>query len=101
MWVDLDLAQDYFYLYITNNGTHHLSPLYVNYGLPDQTVDQVIMFANGTRYQTGYYRANSETAIRANWLNEPDSSYTEWIQGTDFSLTFSKNQVVYLNNKFK
>ncbi len=100
MVVDLDLAKDYFYLYITNNGEHHLAPLYVNFGLPEQTIDNVVMQANGTRYQIGYYRAFSETVIRANWMDDP-TLFTKWVQGTDFSLPFSKNQVVYLTNRSK
>ncbi len=97
MAVDLDLARDYFYIYITNNGTHDLGPFYVNYGLTDQTVDNVIMKADGRRYRTGYYRANSGTKVRALW-QEDANQFEEWSQGTDFSLPFVKNQVIYLVN---
>lgn len=97
MAVDLDLARDYFYLFITNSGSHDLAPLYVNYGLSDQTVDNVIMKADGRQYRTGYYRANPGTVIRTHWMDE-HSSYTEWRQGTDFSLPFVKNHVIYLVN---
>ena len=95
MTVDLDLERDYFYLFITNSGSHALGPLYVNYGLTDQTVDNVIMNADGRRYRTGYYRANPRTRVRALWIDDQDE-FSEWSQGTDFSFPFVKNQVVYL-----
>ncbi len=89
MDVELDLTQDYFYLYITNNGTHDLAPLYVNYGLLEQTIDNVVMKADGKKYKTGYCRANPATKIRAYWMDDP-SSYIEWKQGSDFSRPFIK-----------
>jgi PKD repeat protein len=96
----IDLPKEYFYLYITNNGSHDLAPLYVNYGLSDQTVDNVAMLADGKRYRTGYYRAHPGTIIRAYWIGNPDS-YTEWVQGEDFTFHFTRNQVVRLTNSLR
>jgi len=98
MDVDIDLSQDMFYLYITNNGSHDLAPLYVNYGSLDQTKDNVVMKADGKKYRTGYYRANPGTIIRADWIGSP-TGYTLWANGTDFSFPFAMNQVVYLTNE--
>ena len=98
MNVDLDLSQDLFYLFITNNGIHDLAPLYVNYGTLEQTVDKVVMRADGKRYRTGYYRINPGTIIRANWLGSIDNDFTIWVHGKDFSLPYTKNQSVNLYN---
>ena len=95
--IDLDLSLEYFYLYITNNGTHDLSPLYVNYGSTDQTVDYILMKADGKKYRVGYYRNNPGVKIRAYWSDDP-SSFTQWEKGVDFSTLFEENQEVHLTN---
>jgi PKD repeat protein len=82
----LDVSSDYFFLYLTNTGTHVLTPIYVNYGLASQTVDHILIPDDGTEYSTGYYLAYSNTVVRAYWQDQPNT-YTYWqninFPGTD------------------
>jgi len=98
MDVDLGISPSHFFLYISNHGAHNLTPLYVNFGSNDQSIDQIFLPADGTRYRIGYYPAHPDTRIRAYWQDEP-ASYTEWKAGTDFSFSFSENQSVHVTNR--
>jgi len=93
---NLAVDSDWFFIFIRNNGSHDLSPFYVNYNTSYQTRDDIYIPADGTKYQIGYYRAFSDTEIRAYWYNT--STYSYWIQGTNFTLSFSENQSVTLVN---
>lgn len=91
---------DLFFLKMRNNGYHESSPLYVNYGFSDQTMDNITIPGNGVLYNTGYYKAYSGTRVQANWKDMP-SDYTYWQQGSHFHFPWTDNQSVTLLNNFK
>jgi len=93
--VNLTLSDDFFFLYMRDDGGVDLNPLYVNYGRSAQTRDNIIIPADGTRYRIGYYRAYTDTQVRAYHRNG-GGRYTYWNQGTHFDLPFTRNQSVTL-----
>lgn len=46
-----------FFIYLTNNGSHTSSPFYVNYGLTNQTMDNIVIPPDHVKYRIGYYSA--------------------------------------------
>lgn len=94
--LSLIIQSNLFFLYITNNGSIDLGPLYVNYGLSDQTYDDIVIDNDGIKKSIGYYYAHNNTEIRTYW---PDGqTYSYWIQGSNFYLPFTNNQSVNLIN---
>lgn len=91
---------DLFFLKMRNTGIHNLRPLYVNWGLINETVDNIIIPGNGITYSTGYYQAYENTRIQANWMDLP-SDYTYWQHRTHFNFPWTENQSVTLLNNFK
>lgn len=96
--ISLVVSSASFFVYITNQGTKTLTPFYVNYGLSDQTMDNIVIPPDNVKYRIGYYSAHTNTQIRAVW--QGTSSYTYWDQGTHFTLPFTTNQSVHLTNSF-
>lgn len=96
--INLIVSNTYVYFYLQNNGTHSLSPLYVNYGSQYQSMDNVMFPANGVKYNVGYYRALSNGVVRAYWTNSP-SNYSYWNYGP--SLPGTQNQSLNLINNSK
>ena len=86
-----------FFLYMKNVGTHTLTPLYVNYGLSQHTVDYIVIPNDNVKYSTGYYYAFSNTIVRAYYQDNP-TWYTYW-QNINFPGT--DNQSIELTNTFK
>jgi PKD repeat protein len=64
---NLITSSSYFFLFMVNEGSHNLTPLYVNYGLSDETVDYILIPDDGVEYSTGYYDANENTEVLAVW----------------------------------
>ncbi|MBI3111893.1 MAG: Ig-like domain-containing protein [Ignavibacteriales bacterium] len=95
--IDLVVGSDYFFMYMRNTGSRNLSPVYVNYALISQTMDNILIPNDGQTYQIGYYRAYSNTQVRAYWVGA-STSYTYWNQGTHFILPFTDNQSATLWN---
>ena len=93
---DLVLTSAYFFLYMRNNGGANLNPLYVNYGLSDQTMDNIVIPNDNVKYRIGYYKAYKNTEVRAYFENS--SSGVQWIQGTHFSFPWTNNQSIELLN---
>lgn len=87
----LDVSDDYFFLYVTNNSSYVLQTVYVNYGLNSQTVDNVVLNNTGTRYRIGYYKAWTNSNVRI-YLKDQPSSYYHWEYGTHFTLPWTVNQ---------
>ncbi len=96
---NLVVSEDYFYLKMRNNGSHNLSPLYVNYELAHETVDQIVIPVDDALYNIGYYRAYSNTVVAAFWQNE--NTYSYWRQGQQFNLPWTMNQEITLTNTSK
>lgn len=93
--LNLVINSDYFFIYVQNNSDHDFYPFYVNYGSYYETMDNIIISNTGTTYQIGYYRAFTDTEVRA-YLQDMPGWYYSWIQGTHFSLPFTDNQSVVL-----
>ncbi len=93
--LDLNINSDYFFIYVQNNSDHDFYPFYVNYDSYYETMDNIIISNTGITYRIGYYRAFTNTEVRA-YLQDMPSWYYYWIQGTHFSLPFTNNQSVVL-----
>ncbi|NLW18898.1 MAG: hypothetical protein GXY81_04330 [Candidatus Cloacimonetes bacterium] len=91
---------DLFFLKMRNTGRHNLHPLYVNWSLGAQSMDDISIPGNGVLYNTGYYKAYSSTQVRAYWADMP-SDYTYWQQGSHFLFPWEENQSITLLNTFK
>ncbi len=96
---NLNVSSTLFYLRIQNSGTVDLGPLYVNYGTTAQTIDNIVIPKGGDTYRIGYYEAYTNTQVRAYWYGTSFS--TQWDQGVDFTLPFTVNQTVTLQNIYK
>jgi len=96
----LNVGNDYFFIYVRNNGTHVLTPLYVNYGLTAQSYDNIMVPADNVKYRTGYYSAYTNTNVRMYYQDAP-TSYVYWNQGVHFTLPWTNNQSVELYNSNK
>ena len=97
--INLILTSAYFFMRMQNTGAHTLSPIYVNYGLTDQTMDNISIPNNSVLYNIGYYRAYSNTQVRGYWTGT--STYAYWDQGTHFTFPGTNNQMVTFLNTSK
>lgn len=95
--VNLNVSSSLFFLRMRNTGTKTLTPVYVNYGLNSQSVDNVVIPPDGVTYPMGYYKAFTNGNVRAIWQNQP-SSYSYWNQGQQYTLPFTNNQTATLLN---
>ncbi len=94
---DLIASSDYFFIKFKNEGTHDLTPLYVNAGNSDQTIDNIVLYNNHIEYRVGYYRAYSSTVVRAYFADDAD----EYVYWDNLGLPFTDNQYVILHNGTK
>ncbi len=93
--LSLQAPSTYFFMYMTNTGKTTLGPIYVNYGLSDQTKDNISVPGDGSMYSIGYYKAHTNTVVRAYW-SSPTTSYTYW----NPSFSFTVNQAVNFTNTY-
>ena len=98
--INLTLSSDFFFLYLRNDGGVNLTPLYVNYGGSSETQDNILIPPDNTKYSIGYYRAYTDTQVRA-YIQSGDGGYVYWNQGTNFSFPFTQNQSVTLVNTYE
>jgi hypothetical protein len=102
---NLDVSSSYFLIYVTNNGSDYLSPFYVNYGLTSQTVDKISIANDGVKYRIGYYKAWTNTNVRAYLQNTPttyvywESLDLPWTVNQSISLTYSITSKCAVGNK--
>ncbi len=96
----LDIGTVFFFLYITNNGTHVLSPLVVYHGDTEPLIENIAIPTDGIKYNIGYYRAWEFTEIRGYWEDQPDW-YTIWKNNEHFTFPDEINQNVSLSNTYK
>jgi hypothetical protein len=94
---NLVTSSDYFFLYMRNYGTHVLTPLYVNYGSSEETVDYILLPNDNIKYNTGYYYALTSTEVRAYYDDAP-SYYTYWY---NINFPWTINQSIELDNSYK
>ncbi len=83
--VTLDVTPTYFFLKIQNTSTKSIQKVYVNYGLTSQTIDNISIPNDGGTYFIGYYRAYSNSNVRA------ESGTTIW-NWSPLNLSFTTNQ---------
>jgi hypothetical protein len=95
--VTLVVGPSLFFLRLRNSGISTLGPLYVNYGLTDQTIDNIVVAPNSVLYNIGYYRAFANTTVRA-YVYPSGLSYVFWNQGTHFTFAYTDNQSITLAN---
>ena len=81
----LNVGADYFFLKLINQSLVSIQKVYVNYGLVSQTVDNISIPNTGGTYNLGYYRAYSNSNVRA----ESGSSYWYW---NPLGLPYTNNQ---------
>ncbi|HNW75591.1 MAG TPA: hypothetical protein PKJ28_01750, partial [Bacteroidales bacterium] len=94
---NLIFPDTYFFLYMTNEGAHDLTPLYVNYGLSQQSQDNILIPNDNIKYRIGYYYAYTSTIVRAYYQDSPNS-YTYWC---NLNFPWTNNQSVSLVNTYK
>lgn len=95
---ELSLGSEYFFLYITNNGSVNLTPLYVNYDRAEETVDNILLRNDNVKYSTGYYRAFSNTVIAA--VIDGTQNAVFWEEANQHFIPWEANQSVHLLNTF-
>ena len=71
---DLNAGTDYFFLKVVNNSGLSMLKMYVNYGLGDQTLDNITVPNDGKIYSFGYYHTYPNSNARA----ENGSTYWYW-----------------------
>ncbi len=86
---NLVVTKDFFFLKINNNSNKTIGKIYVNYGLTNQTVDNISLVPSSTPYALGYYKAYTNSNVRAETSNG-----VTWWSWNSLSLPFSNNQSV-------
>jgi hypothetical protein len=85
--VNMNVSTSYFFLQLSNKSGRQINRLYVNYGLQNQTQDNIIIPADEKLYNIGYYKAFTNSNVRAE--NTSSNSYWSW---ATLSLPFTENQ---------
>ncbi len=83
--VELFINPNFFFLKVQNSSNSTITKLYVNYGLTAQTEDNVTIANDKKVYSLGYYKAFSNSNVRA------ESQNSSWSWNT-LVLPFTKNQ---------
>ena len=83
----LSVGGDMFFLKIKNTSSKSINKVYVNYGLVNQTLDNVVIANDSQVYGLGYYKAFSNSNVRG------ENSATAWSWNT-LSLPFTPNQSI-------
>lgn len=81
----LNVSKDFFFLRMQNKSTMSINKVYVNYNLIDQTLDNITIANDGNTYNLGYYKAFSNSNVRA----ENGNVYWYW---SSLQLPFTDNQ---------
>jgi hypothetical protein len=58
----IDVPSTYFFLEIDNQSAYNIGSVYVNYGLSDQSQDDLVL-TPGATYYIGYYDANANSTL--------------------------------------
>lgn len=97
----LNVGPEYFFLYLTNNGKHILTPLWVNYLNPDyETIDEIEIPNDNVKHATGYYYAKDDTRIFLNFKDD-DQKIVSWLCGDDFIFLYENNQTAAFSSLLK
>jgi len=95
---NLQFSSTYFFMYMKNTGKTTLGPVVVNYGLTDQRTENISVPGDGLTYPIGYYKAYSNTVIRAYWAYPYATSYSYWQHGSQFTFPNTTNQALTCSN---
>ncbi|MFA5552310.1 MAG: hypothetical protein WDA03_11930 [Trueperaceae bacterium] len=87
------VGSTYFFLRIRNQGSQPLRDLRVNYDLQNEVRDNIVINNNSALYGIGYYRAFTNSRVRANLGTS--TSYVFW---DNLNLPFTENQAITLVN---
>ena len=82
---NLNVGGDYFFLKVKNASPKSINKVYVNYGLVNQTLDNVVIANDSQTYNLGYYKAFSNSNVRG------ENGTYAWSWNT-LSLPFTQNQ---------
>lgn len=93
----LDIGTDFFFLFITNSGTHVLSPVVVEHGTDEPANEDITIPTDGVKYRIGYYYAWESTEIKAYYVDQPET-YTVW---RNLTYPGEINQNISVENPFK
>lgn len=85
--VDLSAGSEVFFLQIINQSQTPMNKVIVNNGLQSQTVDNISIPADGKLYNIGYYKAFTNSNVRAEGNN---NRYWTW---PNLNLKFENNQL--------
>lgn len=87
--VELNIDASLFFLRVINNSGRPIAKLLTNYGLASQIAENLSIGADGLTYNLGYYKAFTNSNVRA----ESGNYYWQW---SNLSLPFTINQSVTL-----
>jgi PKD repeat protein len=62
--VNLQIGSSFFFLQLKNSWTYPITKVYINYGLADQTLDNITIPNDGQTYGLGYYKGLSNSNVR-------------------------------------
>jgi hypothetical protein len=85
----LNVGSEFFFLKMKNSSSYSLQKVYVNYGLQAQSVDNITIPNDGAVYNLGYYKAYTNSNVRA------ESDNFSW-SFNSLNLAFMKNQSTIL-----
>lgn len=94
--ISLGLSSEYFFIFVRNEGTFNLSPFYVNYGTSEETYDNIVIFNDSQDKRIGYYKAFTNTQVRA--YRQGTEDYVFWDNSAGNFIPFTENQAVLLLN---
>jgi PKD repeat protein len=91
--VNLNIGNQYVFLYLSNNSGYVLGPIYSNYGLSSQVTVNASIPSDNIKYSLGYHNALSSTQFRA---YVPSGGYYYWTNGAQFNFSGTINQSIWL-----
>jgi hypothetical protein len=97
---NLNIDQQYFFIYMTNSGTTDLGPIHVNYESSDQSEERIINVKipmDGVTYSLGYFLYSQYGASRIAAFKYGSNEYVYW----DLSSKGTLNQSWNLTNSLK
>jgi hypothetical protein len=86
----LNVGSDLFFVKMKNTSANGIQKVYVNYNLQSQTVDNISIPNDGTIYSLGYYKAYTNSNVRA------ENGNLYWYFNP-LNLPFINNQSITLN----
>lgn len=86
----LNVGSEFFFLKMKNTSSYAIQKVYVNFGLQNQSVDNISIPNDGITYSLGYYKAYTNSNVRA----ESGNIYWSW---DPLNLSNTNNQSMTLS----